>query len=78
MKIKTDKFTYAARTFTAEASCLGIPAGQVLPVIDLESHYSGNVVRFKLNRVQRDREGDVQFWDYESEGNPWKIRVFND
>lgn len=78
MNFKTDEFTYAARTFTACASDIGIPARVVLPEISLTSSYSAAVRKFKLSRVQRDREQDVQFWEYESPEGPWKIRIYND
>jgi hypothetical protein len=59
-------------TFVAEASDLGWRPGAVANSLKVAGHV------FALTRVQRDREGDLQFVEYTSINVPLKFVVFND
>jgi hypothetical protein len=79
-RLQANDFSWYApdRMFTAEASGLGLRAGQVL--ITLVSRYEGvGDIVFKLAHTET-REGDVMWWDYAAEGDDpgFTIRIWND
>ena len=81
MKIHTAVFSYnkETKTFSAEASDLRIQPGVVLNTIDLISTQSGRSVRCHLSSILRDREGEIQAWEYIPENNIFKkVIIFND
>lgn len=75
----THQMTYRNREFTVEASTIGFsPAAAVT----LKSHKTGRLVTFRRVGVTRDRDGDIQTWEYISDvlvgSVPLGLRVFND
>lgn len=82
--IRTDRLNWhgPTRTFTVEISDLrdDLPNRFAPPAsLGLESHETGRVVDFALNRVDRDRDGDVAGWEYLSAGDlGLKLLIIND
>jgi hypothetical protein len=76
----------ANRMFSAEASDLG-PSFRFEQVYDdacdegmtLISHRTGQAVTCAVTHVERDREGDLLYWDLLPLGNKcFRVRIFND
>ena len=80
--VSSNSFSYsnANKTFAADASQLGLPVGLVPTRIGVRSEITGRIVEFARVREQRDREGDVAWWDYAGmyNGTRFAMQVFND
>jgi hypothetical protein len=82
-QFSSNDFTYRQGKFIAEASDLQLPPGAAVREFEIRSAKTGAVVRFELAEVERDREGDVQYWIYMSEHLPIRqgrvtATIFND
>jgi hypothetical protein len=86
--LPTERFTYvpAQNMFVAEASDLP-RLGQVYDDacdegLTLISQRTGREIVFAVNGVERDRDGDVQYWDLRpvrpAEWAAGTVRIFND
>ena len=75
--IPTTLFSFRNSTFTAEASDLnGYTFNSYVRLSNPTTH---GEIEFDLVNVQRDREGDVQFWEFASRSKaPLRIIIFND
>ena len=72
-------YNAASRTFSRFASDLTDILGRVPPVEFLvRSARTGRIAGFRLRRVDRDREGDIQAWEYANDSLGLKITLFND
>lgn len=86
-RVSTDRFTFVASQslFVSEASDLP-PLGRVYDDacdegLTLVSAKTGREIVFAVNHVERDREGDVLYWDLKpvpGESQVWTVRIFND
>jgi len=60
--------------FVAEASDLGLHG----PMPEEIATDMGNGLPFRYRRTERDREGDVQGWEYRQDFGPMTLIIFND
>lgn len=76
MSLSTKHFMFdpKTKTFIAELSDLpglhlhtrtGYFMGKCVEALDLESHKTGNEVSFFLNKVERNRDGDIECYKFE-------------
>lgn len=81
MLISTNMFFYdkARKHFSQEASSLDLK--NVPKQIDLKSHKTGTVVKFKCTNIDRSSEGEIEGWIFTSVDDAAKgssIVIFND
>ena len=81
MQINTSKLCWdlGSRTFTAEASELGLAPGADIKFLDIISEWTGQLVSVFCAGKEVD-EDDVQAWHYipVDKGFDFKLIVFND
>ena len=80
MRVNSSRLQYLAksRTFTGEASTLGLPPGEWPQFVDVQSAATGTVVRFYWTKENRDRDGDIQEVVYSNHAHKCMLRIFND
>lgn len=68
------------RTFSAEASTLQGDGHDFNSMVILYNPKTNKEVQFDLIEVNRDREGDLRFWKFQSKGiePPVYLTIFND
>lgn len=76
-----------SKTFSAEASSLGIPpgasggAGSLFGTsFKIHNMRTGNTVRFEWSGIKADREGDVEYEVFAAVSGPdaFQVHIFND
>lgn len=66
------------KTFSCEASdldCAGVPDLPEKFILRIEEN--GHTTIFRYNSIEKDDEGEIQYWEYVSSNN-FKFIVFND
>jgi len=82
VKLSTSSMRYNSGfggSFVTEVSDLQLCSGPP-DAFELESHKTGAKILCRIFNVERDREGDVTFWEYVSNdpNYPFTVTIFND
>lgn len=73
-------FTYnpTSRVMSADISDLYDYLKNLNTTISVQSARTGRIEPFVLRETVKDREGDIEFWVYDSKNVNVRIRIYND
>lgn len=78
--VPSTAFTYntVSRIMSADISDLSNHLKYLDTTISIQSARTGRIEPFVLRETVKDREGDIEFWVYDSKNVNVRIRIYND